>query len=456
MAIQETIVVDQLPRAAGASLAILITTLFVIAECILPTTPAFAQLVEPQEPPAIVALPVRRLAARPRSLAVAQNPMPFSVTQNPTVFKSTAPAGFALFDSLFSDQSRRSTSPRLAGVPNMFGDFSFSGIHMSQGSFPFSTGDAPLAGGSRGFKLAENGKALPQDRVYYMYHHFHNAVEVNAVGPFTTLTSLSVDRHTVGFERTFQEGWSSIDVRMNVTGGADFAAPGSIVRVETGDVGDLALSFKRLLYDDGDTAYSTGVGVTVPTGSDLDVIAPLDGAGFRLHNDSVHVLPFLAAMYHPNDQYFYQAITQIDAPLNGNRVEGRSLAGDALGPVLETGILTDQPILFVDLSAGVWLWQNPNAIWNRGLAAVLEYHYTSTMGNADFVSLPLVSGFPAVSSNSFDISNFTVGLHLQLTHGTNVRVAGVFPLENSGSPDVFTDDDRLFDSEFQLQINRQF
>ncbi|MFM9058171.1 MAG: hypothetical protein ACKOSQ_03420, partial [Planctomycetaceae bacterium] len=63
-----------------------------------------------------------------------------------------------------------------------------------------------MPGANVGFvKLSENVSPLPRDRVYFNYSYFHNAL----IGDIRN----DVNRFTPGFEKTFADGWTSIEVR---------------------------------------------------------------------------------------------------------------------------------------------------------------------------------------------------------------------------------------------------
>ena len=70
--------------------------------------------------------------------------------------------------------------------------------------------DLPLAGGCGRLNIADNNMALTDDRVYFLYNHFHNALvaDANLLGG-GDFRRISVDRYTVGGEKTFVNGdWS--------------------------------------------------------------------------------------------------------------------------------------------------------------------------------------------------------------------------------------------------------
>jgi hypothetical protein len=99
---------------------------------------------------------------------------------------------------------------------------------------------------------------------------------------------------------------------------------------------------------------------------------------------------------------------------------------------------------------GYWLSRNPCADWVTGLAGVVELHYTTTLQDADIVTGTTSSRFFSFGnfSNYVDVLDLTVGLHAELGNQTLCRVAGVVPLR--------TGDDRLFNGEVQVQLERRF
>jgi len=79
-----------------------------------------------------------------------------------------------------------------------------------------------------------------------------------------------------------------------------------------------------------------------------------------------------------------------------------------------------------------------------------ELHYTTTLEDADSVSgLGTRTAFTfGNSANRVDLLDLTVGVHAEIAERTTCRVAGVVPLRRG--------DDRSFDSEVQVQLERRF
>jgi hypothetical protein len=374
--------------------------------------------------------------------APAQKPTTAGGTQTPA---QTTPKSEFL-SSLYARTSASEPSGRLAGTPNMFGDFMEGGNGMIvSGPDGFTSANSPLAGGNRRLKIAENDNSLPQDRVFVLYNHFQDAASINdfpVVGP-STQRDISLDRYTLGFEKTFCDGLWSYEIRMPFGGGygyesTDYAAT-------AGQIGNLDVVLKRVVYQSETTLAAIGLCVDTPTGSDTTGMG--QGVEYNIRNQATFLSPYLGILRTPNDKLFYQLFLQIDVPTNGNRIDYVDTLARNTGTF---GTLTDQTLMYADLSVGYWLSRNPCADWVTGLASVLELHYMTTVQDADIVSGTASSRFFSFGnfSNRVDVLNLTFGLHAELVNHTLCRVAGVVPLR--------TDDDRLFNAEVQVQLERRF
>jgi len=342
-----------------------------------------------------------------------------------------------------ASSSSRGSVFRLASVPNMFGDFLNQGGQVSMTGAVDALADMPLAGGGHRAKIAENNKAVPVDRFFFTYHHFHNALSAN---PNTRLSGLtrdfSVERYTVGLEKTFFDGRWSVDVRMPFANEYGYA-PGKFA-VGGGDIGNLSIALKRLLVAGEQGALSAGLLIDTPTGSDATCRAVTTKV--TMHNDAVHLSPFVAAMGTPNACFFYHGFLQVDVAANGNRV---NYDDTYLVDAGSFGKLSEQTLMHLDFSVGRWLYRNSCRRGVTGLASIVELHYTTALQDADLVTGTVdTTNFTFGNlRNRFDIVNLTVGLHAELARRTTVRVAGVFPLNTV---------DRPFDSEVQVSVNRRF
>lgn len=359
--------------------------------------------------------------------------------------------------------SARPSMNRLASAPDMFGDFFMSGGNLNfgrnnsgvPGGQDSGSFTVPGAGGSRRVKIAENNKAMPTDRLIFSYNHFENALQFTSdtIGnPGAAVRQTSpIDRCTIGIEKTFLDGMWSCEVRMPFVSQFDFAS--QTIVGDGGSVGNLAVIIKHLLVEDDDFAAVIGMGIDMPTGSDFtvdDLTALPAPSRLTFRNDSLHILPYTGFLFAGDQRpYFINGFLQVDVATNGNRIEAGPVGG---APTQLLGWFTEQNLLFVDLGTGYWLHRsdNPNATLTN-LAALLEFHYTTSLQDTDVVN-GVVQGRPfnyRNNFNRFDITNVTTGVQARLWDNTSVRVAGVFPLGSR-------DDQRFFDSEVQVQVNRQF
>ncbi len=345
------------------------------------------------------------------------------------------------FPRLAMRRPRRSVM-RLASVPNMFGDYFGPSEQIRVGGNFDSLADLPLTGGAARLRIAENNKALPMDRVYFMYHHFQNAMTTDHSQASPNTLDQSVDRYTVGMERTFADGLWSVDVRIPFFEPYQFSS--GTFAVSGGGVGNLDVVLKRRLAMTDTSVFAAGLGINMPTGS--DVIMRADAVEIRLRNEAVHLSPFVGFLTVPNECFFYQGFLQVDVPTDGNSVDYVN-GGQSRAPF---GVLNEQTLLGIDLSAGRWLYRDPCAGCVTGLAALFELHYTTTLQDADEVAGAVDGASFQLGNtlNRIDMVNLSAGLHWELRGRTTVRVTGVVPLDD--------DHERPFDAEVHVSINRYF
>ena len=229
---------------------------------------------------------------------------------------------------------------------------------------------------------------------------------------------------------------------MPFTGGLDFQTQN--FSTTGGNIGNLALILKRKIYENECTVMAAGLGLDFPTGS--DAYGHVNVTDWRIQNQAVHLLPYIGLLRKPNDCFFWQGFLQIDVPLNGNAID----FDDRFDGPGSFGILDDQTLLFADLELGYWLHRNPCARGLTGLAAVVEFHYATTLQDADIVTgTTTITNFAFGNlANHVDEVNATVGLHGEFANRTLCRVGAVFPLSWG--------DNRSFDAEVQVQLERRF
>ncbi len=340
---------------------------------------------------------------------------------------------------------------RLAELPDLFGDtFARGGdLKVTEGSLIENLSSVVLAGGTRGLKPSEHNKAIPDNRVYFAYNHFHNAIATRIEDPPPILAlqdQSAVDQYLLGLESRFGDGLWSVELRMPFAGQHDFTYTGGFsAENHGGEIGNLSVLLKRLVYYNPHTSVVAGLGIETPTGNDF--LSRTGAIGVRLSNDAVHLVPYLGLLHSPDDRWFLHGFVQADFAASGNRLTFVDSTG-----LNDGGKFNDQALLYVDASLGRWLHRDAGAQLLTGVAALAEIHYTTTLEDSDTLAgtpLPLAgSAFTLTNlANRMDVVNLTAALHFEMRN-TSLRVGGVVPI-TSGS-------DRFFDAEVAAQLIRRF
>jgi len=300
----------------------------------------------------------------------------------------------------------------------------------------FNTAMADASSGGVGrMKIAEGGAVLPTDRVFVRYSNIHNVAFTNS--------GQSLNRFVPGFERTFFDGLTSLEVR------APFATDATTTySLDTNSFsngadtrfGNLTLYAKGLLYQNEKFAFSGGLGLALPTASDIQVNYANGTSLLQVQNQSVHIQPFLGGLYTPNDRFFAQGFVQYDATASGN-----SVAINSTGAGLQhAGTLTDPGHIFFNAGLGCWLYRSNAKSGLTGIVPTAEVHQTSSTQPGDLVSAgPFqVGNFNGSTSITSVVAGttFEFGRRSQLTAGYATPIGG-------GS-------DRQYDGAFQFNFNR--
>ena len=237
-------------------------------------------------------------------------------------------------------------------------------------------------------KVADNNSPLPEDRVYFRYNYFNDALKVTgdsgkvvfdpSLGVsattsaprfrgITTTKSYDVHDFTFGGEKTFCNGLFSVEVRVpftttlshnldlsvaKVTGlGPDTDDDSSSSIIQTTptpqntlgqsdtEFGNMTVVLKGLAYQSSRLAISGGMAVGIPTAQDTKVrvtdflgdafdndIEVQRQRDFVINNDTWAISPFLAALATPTDRFFAQGFLQFDVPLNKSTINYSELA----------------------------------------------------------------------------------------------------------------------------------
>ncbi|MEQ8209835.1 MAG: hypothetical protein RH917_08375 [Lacipirellulaceae bacterium] len=401
------------------------------------------------------------------------------------------------------NQQRPGVALGLASTPFMIGDTS-AGTCFSQRGIIFQDFGHPTLTCSR-LNVSENNTAIPVDRIYYSYRHFHNATQLQL---FQFQQQLNYDRHTIGMERTFAGGMGSVEVRLpierrlrsDVISIIDPAGSGVVDLIADNDyetdIGNVSFISKIALYETNNFLLTGGLGVTVPTARDVNYafavntgvdLSPLfpgltsNSLGtfvYEYTNETTYLSPFAAWLFTPDSpkaRWFHQGFLQIEVAANPSTlaaqgsitnnffVNGLGAGGNIVQTPGAQQVLVDvfaQTLMRLNLGLGYQVTDDTGGLISN-VRALAELHYTTTLQEANTSDVPLevpaaagVGLAPGLQVSSVgnpdprtDILNAALGVSADvgrfvITHGF------IAPLKSAP--------DRGFDFEYNCQVQLPF
>lgn len=296
---------------------------------------------------------------------------------------------------------------------------------------------SPGSGGTVGrVQITDNNSARPRTRLWANLHYFNNV-------PLSENTD--VRRFTPGYEHAFvgpNGVLSSISVRapMAITLNSNFVQ-GGVNDTSATEFGNLTFVTKTALYTSQSFVFSAGMSISLPTADDLTVSSLSGNTLVNVDNQSVHVTPYIAALWTPNDTVYGHFFYQFDFDTNGSPT---FIDGDLDGTPEFAGRWHDPTLMIANAGLGAWMVKNNNTSGLTGVALTGELHYTSNVQDPDSVQLGnFVVGDPTAS---VDIINSTVGAHFRIGQKNTVSLGYSAPLTS----------DRVFDGEARLIFERSF
>jgi hypothetical protein len=301
---------------------------------------------------------------------------------------------------------------------------------------------SPSGGGVVGkSKLTENSSPIPRDRIIFNYSYFDNV----PLAP----GGVTVNRFTPGFEKTYLNGNASIEMRFPFasTLDPDIGSDGVFNTGET-EFGNITGYLKFLLFQDETFALSGGVGIQAPTADDIRLFDSNGTTILKIENDSVHVMPFLGAVYSPGQRFFTQSILQFDFDANGNSVlQTDFVSGLPTGNLSQVGTANDVPFVYWSWSAGYWVYQsNEDRQGLTGLAPIAELHWNRSLGDTDVITTDTFT----VGSEVETVSLLNATLGVTTWWGQNKQLTAAYCLPVGGGSD------QQFDGEIRVFFNWYF
>lgn len=233
---------------------------------------------------------------------------------------------------------------------------------------------SPSADGLLGrSSVGANSSAVPTDRLYFDYSLVKNGVPFNR--------SENFDRYTIGIEKKIGEGEFSVEVRLPFAASMDHQ-----LVLENGrgaaqtETGNALVILKHELGSNEHMMISGGLGLSLPTGSDVEVNSAAGKPLLRLVNEALHMKPFLAMAFVPDEHFFMQSFIEYDLPAGRNEAEV-NLSGMGLQQV---GRIRDASHLLWDVSAGYWSDSDDESMIRRW-APVMEFHFDKGFSDGSVV-----------------------------------------------------------------------
>jgi hypothetical protein len=258
-----------------------------------------------------------------------------------------------------------------------------------------------------GVKISDNNGPMPRDRVYAVYNHFQH-----------TFNSVNIERGTVGVEKSFSCGLWSAEVRVPFAAAVNSTQPSDGSIAEDGQLGNVELNRKALLYRGKTWLPSGGLVITFPTADDTHVTSGTAEL-VRIRNESVHLLPFVAALWAPEcSRLFAQGFIQYDIDVDGNPV---AINGAGSGRVQNTSYL------YIDGGLGFYAYTNNDCdALIRSIAPTVELHYDLALENGHNLTSP--TGITVGSTlGAINTLNLLLGGTVQIGNNTTFSAAQVTP-----------------------------
>jgi len=278
----------------------------------------------------------------------------------------------------------------------------------------------PSGGGIVGrTKVATDNSPIPRDRLIANYDFVSNAKIVPG--------GLDFNRFCFGFEKTFFDGVTSVEVRVPFASTANGTSDGVTTEGSHAELGNVAMNFKALLAGGEIYSLAAGCGFSLPTAGDTRVqVGNTDT--IRVLNQAIVCTPYLALGFTPSDRVFGQVWAGVAFDSIGNPVKLDT--GSGLGQI---GRMNDPLGLQLDAQLGFWLIHpatRPCAIL-RGLAPFTELHFTRSLTATDAVQ----SGSITIADfqGGFDETTLSAGVVAQIQDNVNLSAGVTSPLRTGNN-----------------------
>ena len=287
-----------------------------------------------------------------------------------------------------------------------------------------------IPGGSLGaFKVAENASPRPVDRVFFSYNYFGNlrdpsggstdsfsptppvvqnlrggtiTTSIDTFIPGSPRTTANLHREVFGFEKTFLDGFASIEVRLPL-----LQQNSNLAGFAANNFGDVTIIGKYAFYLDrtsGDVV-SGGLAITAPTGPGLQT----NEGTLR----STRFQPWGGYIWN-FDRFFIQAFHSVVVPTDAR----------------------DITLLFNDVGLNYWLYRGDGNRTLNFIVPMIEAHVTNPLNHRNQngpIYIP-------------DVVVMTGGVHLGLFRNSTLSLGVATPVSGP----------RVYNIEGFMQLNWRF
>ncbi|MDR2117689.1 MAG: hypothetical protein LBP87_15030 [Planctomycetaceae bacterium] len=324
-----------------------------------------------------------------------------------------------------------------------FQDGQISYDYYAQYEIPMETGGTTYGLGRQ--KITENMTPFPTDRLIFDYSFFHNVP--------IPYRRMSVNRYTMGFEKTFLDKNFSFEMRLPLAATLDHNIyTDNSNKLHVLQVGDMTMILKYLLFRSKKITMTLGLGISVPLAEDTHLYdAVTNREVIRRQNESCHLMPYVGLLYFPfqNERTFFQAYFQVDGTVNGDSAYVADILS-ADQKMISLGKIFDRTFSYTSLSLGYWLYRNydRDGRLKRGVNIMSELHWTQSLDRAKGIrneqgNYQFLIG---ADRGNYSVLNSTFGLRFLMNEKTNIGIGYSLPFSNQ----------RQFDGECRLTFNRYF
>ncbi len=297
-------------------------------------------------------------------------------------------------------------------------------------------------------KVSENMSPIPQTRFILDYNYFSQSPVTNS--------KANINRLTPGVEWAFlKNNRASFELRVPIGWTVNCAQTlDGVGKDDTGTVGDVTFYFKILLKRTQRFAMSAGMGISLPTSKprSMSNSADLTRNFLEVKNTTVHLMPYLAVMYLPNDAFFMQGYAQVD--IGAGRSDIMFYDYVNTNSMRKFGTWDECTYAYLSGIVGRWLYRDFGK--RRGINGVnvsAELHYTQSLGKAKDISGSFTS-LDGKSSERITIARRSTEEYLNLTFASHFLINRKNNLGFGFCVPIFNQ--KQFECEARITLNRYF